>query len=58
MQKLLYRQENEQNVNHLMIYICRLYKKNTGPNTEPCETPNAMFDIEELQFLIGTYCFL
>ena len=23
-------------------------------NTEPCATPNAIFDIEELQFLIHT----
>ena len=36
-----------------------IYKrKSTGPNTEPCGTPNVMFDIEELQFLIETYCFL
>ena len=36
-----------------------IYKrKSTGPNTEPYGTPNVMFDIEELQFLIETYCFL
>ena len=33
-------------------------RKSTGPNTEPCGTPNVMFDIEEFQFLIETYCFL
>ena len=33
-----------------------IYKrKSTGPNTEPCGTPNIMFDIEGLQFLIQTY---
>ena len=33
-------------------------RKSTGPNTEPCGTPNVMFDIEELKFLTETYCFL
>ena len=36
-----------------------IYKrKSTEPNTEPCGTPNVMFDIEELEFLTETYCFL
>ena len=30
-----------------------IYKrKSTGPNTDPCETPYVMFNIDELQFLI------
>ena len=34
-----------------------IYKrKSTGPNTELCGTPNVMFDIDELQFLIESYC--
>ena len=33
-------------------------RKSTGLHTEPCETSNVMFDIEELQLLIETYCFL
>ena len=32
--------------------------KRRGPNSEPCGTPNVMFDIEQVQFLIETYCFL
>ena len=36
-----------------------IYKrKSTGPNTDPCGTHSVMFDIEELQFLIQTHCFL
>ena len=36
-----------------------IYKrKSTGPYTEPCGTPNVVFDIEELEFLTETYCFL
>ena len=59
MQKLLYHQQNEQNASDLRIYMSLTYKrKSTGPNTEPCGTLNVMFDIEELQFLIETYCFL
>ena len=59
MQKLLYHQQNEQNVSDLRIYTCHWFtKESTGPNTDPCGTPNVMFDIEELQFLIETYCFL
>ena len=30
-------------------------RKYIGPNTEPCGTPNAMFDIEELKFLNYKY---
>ena len=33
-------------------------RKSTGPNTEPYGTPNVMFDIEELEILTETYCFL
>ena len=41
------------------LYMLLIYKrKSTGPNTDPCGTPNVMFDIEELQFSIETYCFL
>ena len=41
------------------LYMSLMYKrKSTGPNTEPCGTPNVMFDIEELQFLIETNLFL
>ena len=48
------------NETHLIedLYMSLIYKKSTGPNTEPCGTPNIMFDIEELQFLTETYCFL
>ena len=43
----------------IWFYMSLIYKrKSTGPNTDPCGTPNVMFDIEELQFLIETYCFL
>ena len=36
-----------------------MYKrKSTGPITETCETPNVMIDIEELELLTETYCFL
>ena len=42
------------------LYMSLIYKrKSTGPNTDPCRTPNVMFNTEELQFfLIETYCFL
>ena len=41
------------------LYMSLIYKrKSTGPHTKSYETPNVMFDIEELQFLIETYCFL
>ena len=33
-------------------------RKSTGPNTEPCVTSNVMFDIEEPDFLVVTYCFI
>ena len=36
-----------------MSLICK--RKSTGPNTDPCGTPNVMFDIEDLQFLTETY---
>ena len=36
-----------------------IYKrKSTVPNTEPCGTPNVMFNNVELEFLIDTYCLL
>ena len=36
-----------------------IYKrKSTGANNDPCGIPNVMFEIEELQFLVETYCFL
>ena len=28
-----------------------IYKRSTGPNTDPCGTPNLMFDIEELELI-------
>ena len=41
------------------LYMPLIYKrKSTGPDTDPCETAYVMFDIEGLQFLIETYCFL
>ena len=43
-----------EDLNMLFIYK----RKSTGPNTDPCGTSSAMFDIEELQFSIETYCFL
>ena len=46
---------------HLDRDLCMslIYKrKSTGPNTEPCGTHNLMFDVEELEFLTETYCFL
>ena len=60
MQNLLYHLQNEQSTSGLRIYACHwcTKEKSTGPNTEPCGTPNVMFDIEELEFLTMTYCFL
>ena len=41
------------------LYMSLIYKrKSTGPNMETCETPNVLFDLEELQFWIEMYCFL
>ena len=40
------------------INVIDIQKKEYWANTEPCGTPNVMFDIEELQLLIETYCFL
>ena len=41
------------------LYMSLIYKrKSAGINTEPCGPPNILFDIEELPFLIETYCFL
>ena len=41
------------------LYMSLIYKrKSTRPNTEPCRTTNVTVDIEKLQFLIETYCFL
>ena len=61
MQKLLFRQQNEQRATGLIEDLCMslMYKiKRIGPSTEPCGTPNAMFDIEELKVWTETYCFL
>ena len=52
MQKFLYRQHNEnKRIWFEDLFMSLIYKgKSTGPNTEPCGTPNVMFDIKELQF--------
>ena len=42
----------------MFIQIKKKIILSTLPNTEACETTNVMFHIEELQFLIETYCFL
>ena len=33
-------------------------RKSSGPSTEPCRTPNVMFDIEELEFLTEIFFLL
>ena len=41
------------------LFMSLIYKrKSTLPNTEPCRIPYVMFDKEELQLLIETYCFM
>ena len=42
-------------LNDVMLIEGFLYKrKSTGPNTEPCGTPNVMFEREEMEFLTET----
>ena len=48
---------SKMNKTHLIwgsIHVVDIQKKKYGP-TDPCGTPNVMFDIEEVQFLIETY---
>ena len=52
---------SKMNKTHLIwgcMHVIDIQKKEYWPNTEPCGTPNVMFDIEELQFLIETDHFL
>ena len=40
------------------IHVIDIQKKEYWAQHRSCGTPNVMFDIEEMQFLIETYCFL
>ena len=52
---------SKMNKTHLIcefMHVIDMQKKSTGLNTDLCETPDVMFDIEEQQFLTETYYFL